>query len=49
MIVHCAVFILNSNQKTLLISALLLDKKYFDNSTNLIELILYLFPKNNSY
>lgn len=41
MIVHCAVFILKPNQKTLLISNLLLDKKYFYNSTNFIELISY--------
>ena len=39
MIVHCAVFILKPNQNTLLINALLLDKKYFNNSTNFIELI----------
>jgi hypothetical protein len=45
MIVHCAVFILKPNQNTLLINALLLDKKYFNNSTNFIELIIYLLPK----
>lgn len=43
MIVHCAVFILKPNQNTLLINALLLDKKYFYNSTNFIELIIYIF------
>ena len=48
MIVHCAVFILKPNQNTLLINALLLDKKYFNNSTNFIELIIYLLPKNNA-
>lgn len=42
MIVHCAVFILKPNQNTLLINALLLDKKYFNNSTNFIELIFYI-------
>lgn len=48
MIVHCAVFILKPNQNTLLIYALLLDKKYFNNSTNFIELMIYIFaPENN--
>ena len=42
MIVHCAVFILKLNQNTLLINALLLDKKYFNNSTNFIELMIYI-------